>query len=171
MQNYQYRTLMQVISAFCWNVSMELWERPLRVDRNTLVKLFSFRKKSNFCQCGHWWTFFRLLTENIRRGFKKCIRRFQTFKKVFLKIKIRLSIIFGIWAKTFQPFNKLSAFWHKNIDKVVRTDFYVCRTTFGMKRCFFPKKVSIAFYNLRTKKEGISASCQKFFVSVVTNAY
>ena len=65
---------------FAWTFSVGLWKRPLRVDRNTLVKLFSFRKKSTFCQCGHRWTLFWFLTEVLRRGCKNCIRRFQTLK-------------------------------------------------------------------------------------------
>ena len=77
---------------FAGTFSLGLWKSPLRVDRNTLVKLFSFRKKSTFCQCGHWWTFFRLLTEVLRRGCKNCIRRFQTLK-ILLKKSVFLSFL------------------------------------------------------------------------------
>ena len=67
-------------SLFAGTFLVGLWKRPLRVDRNTLVKLFSFRKKSTFCQCGHRWTLIWFLTEVLRRGCKNCIRRFQTLK-------------------------------------------------------------------------------------------
>ena len=37
----------------------------------------------------------------------------------------------------FPPFDKLLAFGQRNFDMVVKKDFYVCRGTFGAKRCFF----------------------------------
>ena len=127
-------------SLFAGTFPVGLWKRSLRVYKNTMVKLFFFEKSCKFSQCGHWCTFLKLLTEILRRGCKNCLRRFQTLKIVFLKTKICLPIIFGNWAKTFQPLNQLPAFWQKNFDKVVRMDFYVCRSIFGMKRCFFSKK-------------------------------
>ena len=163
---------MQVISAFCRSTFGGVVKTSSTCRQKHIGEIVFILKKLQLLLVRTLMEFFQAIHRSSSGGCKNCIRRFQTLKIFFFcEIKIRISIFFGFWAKTFQPLNKLSAFWQKNFDKVVKTDFYLCRTTFGRKRCFFLKKISFVFYKLRTKKIFFWSSCQKFFFSVVTNSY
>ena len=79
-----------------------------------------------------------------------------------------LSIIFGNWAKTFQPLDKLLAFGQKDFDKNVKQTSSCAEEHLEEKDVFFPKR-SIAFSDLPKMKEGFFTSCQKFVARVDKN--
>ena len=130
----------QSFPLFAGTFSMEMWKRPLRVDRITLVKLFYFWKKNVIFVSAEIDGLLSGFWEKFSGGFVQIAFNVSRQLKNFFFKKNCLSIIFGFWAKTIQPFKKLSSIWRKNFDKVVKMDFYVCRSIFGGKKCFFPKK-------------------------------